>query len=227
MSLLAVIPARGGSKGILEKNTKLLSGKPLIAWTIDAAKQAQCIDRIIVSTDDPKIKEVAEKCGAEVPFLREAKFATDESSSIDLALDVAQKLPGFDWMLLLQPTSPLRTSSDIDDIFKFCQDHKVSSAVSVCESSEHPYWMYQKNESFSLHPFISDRPEITRRQDLPKAYCLNGALYLAKVDWLFEHRSFIGPQTLGFVMPRKRSVDLDTIEEWHWAEYLIKKKNEK
>ena len=224
MSLLAVIPARGGSKGILGKNIKLLSGKPLIAWTIDAAKQAQCIDRIIVSTDDPKIKEVAEKCGAEVPFLREAKFATDENSSIDLALDVAQKLPGFDWMLLLQPTSPLRTSSDIDDIFKFCQDHKVSSAVSVCESSEHPYWMYQKNESFSLHPFISDRPEITRRQDLPKAYCLNGALYLAKVDWLLKHHSFIGPQTLGFVMPRKRSIDLDTMEEWHWAEYLIKKK---
>jgi CMP-N,N'-diacetyllegionaminic acid synthase len=227
MSLLAVIPARGRSKGILEKNIKLLSGKPLIAWTIEAAKQAHCIDRFIVSTDDPKIKEVAEQYGAEVPFLREAKFATDESPSIDLVLDVAQKLPGFDWMLLLQPTSPLRTSSDIDNIFKFCQDHKVSSAVSVCEASEHPYWMYKKNESFSLHPFISDRPEITRRQDLPKAYCLNGALYLAKVDWLLEHRSFIGPDTLGFTMPLDKSADIDTMQDWNWAEYLIECKNEK
>jgi CMP-N,N'-diacetyllegionaminic acid synthase len=227
MSLLAIIPARGGSKGILGKNTKLLSGKPLIAWTIEAAKQAHCIDRIIVSTDDPKIKVVAEQCGAEVPFLREAKFATDESPSIDLVLDAVQKLPGFDWVLILQPTSPLRTSSDIDGIFKLCQDHKVSSAVSVCEASKHPYWMYKKNKSLSLLPFINDRPEITRRQDLPKAYCVNGALYLAKVDWLLEHHSFIGPKTLGFDMPQKRSVDLDTIDDWHWAEYLIKKKNEK
>ena len=227
MSLLALIPARGGSKGILGKNTKLLSGKPLIAWTIDAAKQAQCIDRIIVSTDDPKIKEVAEQCGVEVPFLRDAKFATDESPSIDFVLDVVQKLPGFDWLLLLQPTSPLRTSSDIDDIFKFCQDHKASSAVSVCESREHPYWTYQKNESFFLYPFISDRPEITRRQNLPKAYYVNGALYLAKVDWLFEHRCFIAPDTLGFTMPLERSSDIDTIQDWNWAEYLIKCKNEK
>lgn len=227
MSLLAVIPARGGSKEILGKNIKLLSGKPLITWTIDAAKQAKCIDRIIVSTDDPEIKEVAEQCGLEVPFLREAKFATDHSPSIDLALDAAQKLPGFDWLLLLQPTSPLRTSSDIDGIFKFCQDHKASSAVSVCKSSWHPYWMYQKDKYFSLQPFISDRPEITRRQDLPKAYCVNGALYLAKVDWLFKHRSFIAPDTLGFSMPLDRSADIDTIHDWNWAEYLIKCKNEK
>jgi CMP-N-acetylneuraminic acid synthetase len=223
MSLLAVIPARGGSKGILGKNTKLLSGKALIAWTIDAAKQAKCIDRIIVSTDDSKIKKVAEQCGAEVPFLREAKFSTDESPTIDLILDVVQRLPGFDWLLLLQPTSPLRTSSDIENIFKFCQDHKASSAVSVCESTEHPYWTYQTNQSFFLQPFISDRPDIARRQDLPKVYRVNGALYLAKIDWLLKYHSFIGPKTLGFVMPQEKSVDLDLIQDWYWAEYLIKK----
>jgi CMP-N,N'-diacetyllegionaminic acid synthase len=225
--LLALIPARGGSKRILQKNIKLFFGKPLIAWTIEAAKQAKCIDRILVSTDDPEIAEISKKCGAEVPFLRPAELATDETPGIEPALHAIEQMPGFKWLLLLQPTSPLRTASDIDDIFKFCQDQGASSAVSICESDRHPDWVYRRDESFRLRPFISDRPEIASLEDHLKIYSLNGSLYLAKVDWLLEHRSFIAPDTIGFTMPLEKSVDIDTIQDWNWAEYLMKCKNEK
>jgi CMP-N,N'-diacetyllegionaminic acid synthase len=227
MSLIALITARGGSKEILRKNIKLFSGKPLIFWTINAAKKAKCIDRIIVSTDDQEIAEIAKKYGAEVPFIRPAELAKDETPSIDPVLHFIDQVPGFDWLMLLQPTSPLRNNFDIDKIFKFCQDNKASSAVSVSEVNKHPYWMYERDSSFRLRSFINDPPKNTRRQDLPKIYSLNGALYLAKVDWLVKYRSFIGPDTIGFTMPLERSVDLDIIQDWNWAEYLIKQKNEK
>jgi len=223
MSLLALIPARGGSKGILKKNIKLLFGKPLIAWTIDAAKKAKCIDRIVVSTDDPEIAKVAKERGADVPFVRPAEYATDEAPSINLALHAIEQIQGFDWIMLLQPTSPLRNTSDIDNIFKFCQDHKSSSAVSVNEVSKHPYRMYQRDSFFNLKPFISNHPHVIRRQNLPSAYSLNGALYLARVDWLLKYKSFVRPDTLGYTMPIERSVDIDTEQDWNWAEYLMKK----
>jgi CMP-N,N'-diacetyllegionaminic acid synthase len=227
MSLLCLIPARGGSKGIFRKNIKSLSGKPLIAWTIDAAKQSKYIDEVVVSTDDIEIAEIAKQYGAKVPFLRPNQLATDEALIIDVITHTLKQLPRFDWLLLLQPTSPLRTTSDIEGIIKFCKDNKSPSAASICEVSKHPYWMYQKDERFRLQPFIIGHPEITRRQELPKAYSLNGALYLAKIDWLLKQKSFIGKETLGFVMSLEKSADLDTIEDWNWAEYLIKKKYEK
>ena len=227
MRILCLIPARGGSKIILQKNIKLLSGKPLIAWTIDAAKKSKYIDQIVVSTDNIEVAEIAKKYGAKVPFLRPDELATDEALSIEVVLHALKQLPGFDWLLLLQPTSPLRTNSDIDGIIKFCKDHKSPSAVSICEVSKHPYWMYKKDDRFRLQSFISNCPKITRRQDLPKAYSLNGALYLAKTDWLLKKKSFIGKETLGFAMSLDKSVDLDTIEDWNWAEHLIKKKYEK
>ena len=229
MSLLALIPARGGSKGIVRKNIKMLLGKPLINWTIDVAKQAKCIDRIVVSTDDSEISKISKKCGAEVPFLRPAELATDEAPGIAPVLHALEQMPGFDWLLLLQPTSPLRIVSDIEGIFKFCKDHNASSAVSVSEVNKHPYWMYHRDETFHLSPLISNRPEITRRQNLPSVYSLNGAMYLAKVKWILEHRSFIGSETLGFVMPPDRSIDLDTLFDWNIVEQILKmnKKNGK
>ena len=225
MSLIALITARGGSKEILRKNIKLLAGKPLIAWTINAAKKAKCVNRIIVSTDDLEISEIAKKYGAEVPFLRPVELAKDETPSIDVVLHAIEQMPGLDWLMLLQPTSPLRNASDIDNIFKFCQDNKASSAVSVNEVNKHPYWMYKRDSYFRLKQLNKDYSKDVRRQNLPKIYTLNGALYLAKIDWLKKHRSFIGRDTIGFAMPLKRSVDIDTIHDWNWTEYLIKQKN--
>lgn len=221
MKVLAIIPARGGSKGIPRKNIKLLAGKPLIGWTIDAARQACGIDRLVVSTEDEEIATVARQLGAEVPFMRPTELATDDTPGIAPVLHAIEQLPGYDWILLLQPTSPLRSATDIEGIFDFCKTHSASSAVSVCEVSKHPYWMYQRDASDRLQPLFLDRTEITRRQDLPPSYALTGGLYLARTDWLIEHKGFIGPETLGYVMPPERSVDLDTPHDWCWVEYLI------
>ena len=221
MSLLAIITARGGSKGIPRKNLKPLAGKPLIGWSIDAAKQASCITCIIVSTEDEEIASAARELGADVPFMRPAELSADETPSIAPVLHAIEHLPDYDWVLLLQPTSPLRTHADIEAIWHLCQDRNSPSAVSVTEVGKHPYWMYQSDAEHRLQPFIKGRPDVTRRQDLPPAYALNGALYLAKTEWLLKHGKFIGPETLGYTMPPERSVDLDTLQDWRWVEYLI------
>jgi CMP-N,N'-diacetyllegionaminic acid synthase len=224
MSVLAIIPARSGSKEILQKNIKLLSGKPLIAWTIEAAKRAKSIDKIIVSTDSDIIAKTAKQYGAEVPFLRPPELSQDESTTVDTILHAIEQLPNYDWVLLLQPTSPLRTASDIDSFLNFCQNHKANSTVSICKVNKHPYWMYTRNDSFELQSFVKERIEITRRQDLPSTYSLNGALYLVKVDWFLKHKSFINEETKGYLMSPEKSVDIDNIEDWNWAEYLINQK---
>lgn len=224
MSLIGIIPARGGSKGIPRKNIKLLMGRPLIGWSIDAAKQSSCVDRIIVSTEDEEIASAARELGADVPFMRPTELAADDASGIAPVLHVISRLPNYDWVLLLQPTSPLRSAEDIEGIWQFCQERGAPSAVSVCEVEKHPYWMYQRNAAQRLEPFIKRRTDVTRRQDLPPAYALNGALFLAKTDWLLKRQDFIGPDTLGYIMPRERSVDLDTPQDWNLVESLIKRK---
>ncbi len=221
MSVLAIIPARGGSRGIPRKNIKALMGKPLIGWAIDAAEQSSCVERIIVSTEDEEIALVARKLGADVPFIRPAELAADDTPGIAPVLHVISRLPNYDWVLLLQPTSPLRTAEDIDGIWQFCQDQGVPSAVSICEVGEHPYLMYKCGTAQRLEPFIKGGPDVTRRQDFPPAYALNGALYLARTEWLLERQNFIGPETLGYIMPLERSVDLDTPQDWRWVEFLI------
>lgn len=221
MSLLAIIPARSGSKGIPRKNIKPLAGKPLIGWSIEAAKKATCINRIIVSTEDKEIVSVARGLGADVPFMRPAELAADETPGIAPVLHAVEQLPEYDWVLLLQPTSPLRTHADIEAIWQLCHVCNSPSAVSVAEVGKHPYWMYQRDAEHRLQPFIKERPDATRRQDLPPAYALNGALYLARTDWLLEQQNFVGPETLGYVMPPERSVDLDTQQDWLWVESLI------
>jgi len=226
VSILAIIAARGGSKGIPRKNIKPLMGKPLIGWSIDAAKQASCVNRLIVSTEDEEIASVARELGADVPYIRPAELAADETPGISTVLHAIEQLPEHDWVLLLQPTSPLRSAEDIDGIWQFCQERSAPSAVSVCEVGKHPYWMYQRNAAQRLEPFIKGRPNVTRRQDLPPAYALNGALYLARIDWLLEQQNFIGPETLGYIMPPERSVDLDTLQDWRWVEFLIEQTND-
>ncbi len=225
MSILAIIPARGGSKGIPRKNIKPLFNKPLIGWSIDAAKQASCVNRIVVSTDDEEIASVARDLGADVPFMRPAELAADDTPGIAPVLHAISQLPDYDWVLLLQPTSPLRSAEDIDGIWQFCQERGAPSAVSVCEVGKHPYWIYQCDAAQRLEPLIKERPDVTRRQDLPPAYALNGALYLARIDWLLEQQDFIGPETLGYIMPPERSVDLDTPQDWRWVEFLIEQEN--
>ena len=222
MRLLALIPARGGSKGIPRKNIKPLCGKPLIGWSIDAAKKSVFIDQVFVSTEDEEVAAIASDLGAGVPFMRPKELAADDTPGIAPVMHAIDNLPEFDWVLLLQPTSPLRTAEDIDGIVRFCIENDAPSAVSIYEVDKHPHLMYQQDRTKRLRSLLPDKPDITRRQDLPKVYALNGALYLARVDWLKEQQLLVGQETLGYVMSPESSVDIDTPLDWRWVEFLIK-----
>jgi N-acylneuraminate cytidylyltransferase len=139
---------------------------------------------------------------------------------IEPVLHAISLLSHFDWILLLQPTSPLRTAQDIDAIAELAESRNAPAAVSVCEASSNPYWTYLVDTTDHLTPLVS-APLPARRQELPAAYALNGALYLAKRDWLLENRTFVTAETLGYVMPLERSVDIDTPLDWKWAEFLM------
>lgn len=220
LKVLGLIPARGGSKGIPRKNVKRIAGKPLIAWSIEAALRSRSLDAVVVSTEDAEIAAVAREWGAQVPFLRPAEFAQDDSPGIDPVLHALEQLPEFDAVLLLQPTSPLRTTEDIDACIELAQVQASPSAVSVSEPTKHPYWMYRLDGGQRMQPLI-DVPPVSRRQDLPAVYAMNGALYYARADWLRQQRNFVTAQTVAYVMPPERAVDLDTALDWKLAELLL------
>lgn len=221
LSCFALIPARGGSKGIPRKNIKPIAGKPLIAWSIEAAYRSRMFDSVVVSTEDEEIAEVARQCGAQVPFLRPPELAQDDTPGIDPVLHALEQLPEFESVLLLQPTSPLRTTEDIDACIGLAQGMQVPSVVSVSEPEKHPYWMYRLDADQRLQPLI-DVPPIACRQELPSIYAMNGALYYSRADRLRQHRTFITDETVAYIMPPERSVDLDNLLDWKLAELLLK-----
>ena len=221
MNAFALIPARGGSKGIPRKNIKLIAGKPLIVWTIEAALRSSMLSAVVVSTDDPEIADVARRAGAQVPFMRPPEFAQDQTPGLDPVLHALGQLPQYDSVLLLQPTSPLRTTQDIDGCLSFISVNRSPSVVSVTEADTHPYWAYRLNSDKSMVRFVDAAP-IARRQDLPSAFALNGAMYFARADWLRRSCSLVGAETLAYVMSKENSVDLDTPLDWKFAELLLK-----
>ena len=221
MKTLGLITARGGSKGIPRKNVRMLAGKPLIAWTIEAALRAGVLDAVVVSTDYEEIAAVARQAGAEVPFLRPAELAEDSTPGVDPVLHALDALPGYDAVLLLQPTSPLRSSTDICACLTLAAESAAASVVSVCEPQTHPYWTYRLLEGRRLEPLFQGATA-ARRQDLPEAYALNGALYLADAAWLRERCAFVGAETLAYVMPAARSVDIDNELDWRIADMLLR-----
>jgi len=211
-SVLGVIAARGGSKGVPRKNVRIVNGKPLIAWTIEAGKSSKYIDRLVLSSDDAEIIAVSTSFGCEAPFVRAAELASDASGSIEVVLDAVARCPGYDWVVLLQPTSPLRVASDIDGTLEKAFSQKAPAGVTICPAEESPYWMVSIDSSGELMPLIPASP-VVRRQDLPKAYLLNGAVYAADCAWLETQRSFIGKGTIGYEMPLDRSADIDTEQD--------------
>ena len=208
-SVLAIIPARGGSKGIPRKNIIMVAGKPLIAWTIEEAKKSKYIDRLILSSEDEEIIKVAKEWGCEVPFVRPVELAKDDTPGIEPVLHAISMLPGYDYIVLLQPTSPLRLADDIDGCIESCLSLHAPSCVSVTEVNQHPYLMYTIDKAGSLVPFLDRKIEIYRRQDFPLAYVLNGAVYVAETVLFCKSRSFMTPFTKAFVMPKARSLDID------------------
>lgn len=219
--VLALIPARGGSKGMPGKNIAQLAGKPLIAWTIEVAQKCPSIDSIVLSSDDSEIAEIAVKYECRVPFMRPAELATDEASSMDVVLHALENLPAFDVVLLLQPTSPLRTAADIEACLDLLQ--QAPAVVSLRPSEDHPFLIFQIEENNYLKPYAKPTSnQSLRRQDLPGAWCLNGAIYAADTSWLIREKSFFSPQTVGYKMPMERSLDIDTPADLQRADELLR-----
>lgn len=220
-TVLAVIPARGGSKGVPRKNIRLFAGKPLLAWTIEAARASNYIDRLIVSSDDAEIIAAAVACGCEAPFVRPAALARDDTPGIDPVLHAIREVPGYDYVVLLQPTSPLRTAQDIDHCLERCHGGRVPACVSVAEVEKSPFWMHTLDEQGYLHPLIDDERASWPRQLLPKVYALNGAVYVAESRWLQATGTFVTSETVSYVMPKERSLDIDTEADCAYFAYHL------
>jgi N-acylneuraminate cytidylyltransferase len=212
--VLAVIPARGGSKGLPGKNILPVNGRPLLAWTADAARASRYVDEVVLSSEDDAIIEAGRACGCAVPFRRPLALADDSSATIDVVLHALDCLPTYEIVVVLQPTSPLRTAHDIDAACERMIEQGAPSCVSICVAEQHPYWMYRLDERQLLSPIIEAPQRVSRRQDLPTVYVLNGAVYVAEVDWLRRSRQFVAGQTAGYVMPLERSIDIDTAADF-------------
>ncbi len=223
-SILAIIPARGGSKGIPRKNIRMLAGKPLIAWTIEEAKKSKYIDRFILSSEDEEIIKVAKEWGCDVPFIRPEELAMDDTPGIEPVLHAINALKEqYDYVVLIQPTSPLRKFEDIDGCIEKCIELNVPACVSVVEAENHPYWMYRLDKLGRMKSILEKNDKIARRQELPVFYVLNGAVYVANINWLKKEKSFITSQTMAFIMPKDRSLDIDSTFEMDICEYLLLK----
>ena len=218
MSVLAIVPARGGSRGIPRKNLVQAAGKPLIEWTIESARQSTSIDRLILSSDDKEIQQFCAGLGCEVPFTRPAELATDTASAEDVVMHALRELPGFDFVLLLQPTSPLRSTVDIDQALALAMQHRAP-VVSVCATEKHPAWTFFVEEDQSLSPVSPQLNFASRRQDLRPAFSLNGAIYISPVDQYYNARSFLTENTRAFPMPRERSLDIDSTDDLLYMEF--------
>ncbi|KJS31437.1 MAG: acylneuraminate cytidylyltransferase [Desulfatitalea sp. BRH_c12] len=224
-TILAIIPARGQSKQVPRKNIRAVNGKPLIAWTIEAARKSAYIDRLILSSEDAEIIRVAEKLGCEVPFVRPSELAADDTPGILPVLHAIENMPRkYDLVMLLQPTSPLRTTEDIDGCLAFFAQTTAPACVSVVRADKSPYWHYRvTGNDHLLQPLLpadlGDRP----RQLLPETVLLNGAIYLARTPWLMKTRTFVTEQTSAYRMPKERSIDIDSELDFALLASLLKK----
>jgi len=231
MEILTLIPARAGSKGLPGKNIKELNGKPLIAYTIEAALSSKYLkkENILCSTDSEKIANVAKKYGAKVPFLRPAKYATDKATSISVAihaLNWMKKYQGknYDYLLLLQPTSPLRKEKHIDEVIELMKNKRKDSIISITEPDIMPYNMKKIDGNGELVDFIEEN-NYKRRQDMPEIYGVNGAIYLTRTDIILNKKNFYGEHCVGYLMDKKHSIDVDELFDIKLANFLILENN--
>ena len=223
MKNLILIPARGGSKRIPKKNIKLFNGKPLIQWTIEAAIDSGISSNICVSTDCEEIKRIAASMGADVPFMRPKALSGDKAKSIDVALHALSYYKDIQSIILLQPTSPLRTSKHLQSFYDYITKICAASAVSICECQHSPLWTFTLRNQILERSFLKNDFLNVRSQDLPKFYILNGAIYYSQVSALLEYQTFVNKNTIGFEMPGYASLDIDTQFDWDIAEIIGQK----
>ena len=224
--VLAVIPARGGSKGIPKKNLHNLAGKPLIYYSLSACQKSKLITDIIVTTDNLDIKKTVESYGLEVPFLRPERLATDDALAIPTVIHSVKKMEKlknkeYDYVIMIQPTAPLRTAKDIDDSLELLFTEDTDSIISIVDvDNYHPIKMKVINKN-RLLDFQDSDLENPPRQSLPKVYIVNGAIYATKRNVLIENETFKGESCFPFVMPQERSVNIDNISDFIVAEYYL------
>lgn len=227
MKNIAIIPARSGSKGVKDKNIRLLNGRPLLAYTIEAALKSKCFDAVMVSTDSRRYKKIAEEYGAEVPFLRSESNSKDNASPWEAVKEVLERYKAlgqeFDTFALLQPTSPLRGAKDIRNAYKELDEKKAKAVVSMCEIECSIHLVNKLPEDLSMKGFISQKQYNKRRQDIEPYYRFNGAIYISKVKSFMEHMNIYDDECYAYIMDRNRSYDIDEKDDFMIVEAIMKK----
>lgn len=210
--LFALIPARGGSKGLIRKNLRKFRGTPLVAHAVETARRVAGLERVVVSTDDPEIAEVARRAGADVPFMRPSELATDATPTLPVVQHAVRWLEahgaGVDAVVLLQATSPLRTPQQVQAVIRKFVDTGADSVTTVCAVEHSPYWM-QRLDGDRLRPLMPEGQRYGRRQDLPPVYRLTGAVYVTRRDVVMEQGRLLGDDTRAVVVGPRESVDVD------------------
>lgn len=220
-TFLAIIPARGGSKRLPHKNVLDLGGKPLIAWSVEAGLQSKYIDKVIVTSDDEDILSISKKFGAQT-IKRPDEFAGDTATTFDAIKHTIDNIEKYDYVVLLQPTSPLRDSQHIDEAIEFLHLKNADAIVSVCEMEHSPLWSNTLDDSFSMEGFLKDEVLNKRSQDLEKYYRLNGSIYICKTDKLLEEKSLMLKKNIfAYVMDKESSVDIDEEEDFILAQIRL------
>lgn len=232
MRVLGLIPARGGSKGVPRKNIRLLGGTPLIGRSIDAARKAKRIDRVLVSTEDEEIASISKSLGAEVPFLRPASLAQDETPMLPVIVHAIEAVIAEGWMpdalCLLQPTFPFRRPEDIDACIEALETQAADCVISVHRVPAHfnPHWVYFERPDGSLQLSTGESQPIPRRQELPPAFHRSGAVYVSRVQTITEQGSLYGDRVVGYETAGESSCNIDTMDDWARAEALIAKRGD-
>lgn len=224
--MLAIIPARGGSKGVPRKNIRPLSGKPLILWTIEAAVKSKHVDRIVLSTDDEEIADICRGTGVDIPFMRPKELAQDDSIATDTYIYTIDRLNkelknGYKEFVVLHPTSPLRLPDDIDNAIDLFLEKKADSVISCVEMSHPPLWTLKIDGKGLLSNYFDFDDSDMNRQDLMPAYFPNGALHVLKYWLVKEKRTYQSNNTFAYIMPPERSIDIDCEIDFRFAEFLL------
>ena len=226
MRVLGLVPARGGSKGVPRKNVRPLGGKPLLQWTAEAALAATRLDRVVLSTEDEEIAQVGRRCGLEVPFMRPAELAGDDTPTLPVvahALDALQAAGSvFDAICLLQPTSPFRAAADIDGCITLLEESGADCVITVLPvPAEHnPHWVYFRDGDGVLRLSTGEAQPVARRQALPAAWHREGSVYVSRCEVVLEQGSLFGRRTMGYSIDPSRSVNIDDEEDWRRAEAM-------
>ncbi|MEM9696276.1 MAG: acylneuraminate cytidylyltransferase family protein [Myxococcota bacterium] len=222
--VLAVVPARGGSKGVPRKNLHPVAGQPLIGWTLDAALASDCVDRVVVSSEDDEILAVAARWGDAIPLRRPPELALDTTPGIEPVLHAIEaQAETFTRVVLLQPTSPLRTAADIDAMMAWMVAESVPCCLSVSPAGHPPHWTFTLDDRHHLERVV-DAPPPIQRQQAPDYVALNGALYAAEVPWLLQHRTFLHADSRAWVMPVERSLDVDSAFDLELCEAVLERR---